>query len=284
MNFVNPNAAAATPEDFAHAAATIECEVAAFRAVVAVETGGRGFDAKGRPKALFEPHIFYRLLDGDKRREATRAGLAYRKWGTKPYPKESYPRIVAACRIDMELALQATSWGLPQILGSNHRAAGYPSAVRMVEAFCEGEDVQLAAMARFIVAERLSGALERKDWAAFARRYNGPRYATHGYHTKLARAYAHFSDVAAAALPEPATPEAKNRAQSGRLGTAAKSWAVVAVSTWAAAPLAVTAARVAEPNGLGGVGIAIVLLLGGAAFAIVSWRSRRRVECFERKG
>ena len=192
MNFTNRNPGACSNVDIARAAAAIGCETAAFRAVIAVETGGHGFDAEGRLKALFEPHIFHRLLGGDKRRAAIAAGLAYPKWGTRPYPADSYPRIVAACTIDQERALQATSWGLPQILGQNFSAAGYNNAIEMVEAFVSGEAVQLEGMARFIVSNKLDPALKRLDWAAFARGYNGPRYATNAYDKKLAQAYAHF--------------------------------------------------------------------------------------------
>jgi hypothetical protein len=208
MDFVNLNATAAAPDDFAHAAATIGCEVAAFRAVIAVETGGRGFDDKGRPKALFEPHVFDRILPSDKRARARAAGLSYRSWGARPYPKDSYPRIIAACGISEELALQATSWGLPQILGKNHKDAGYDSALKMVAAFMAGESEQIAAMARWIVAQRgLALALAVKDWAAFARGYNGPRYAVNSYDKKLAKAHAHYrleTPMAAVVAPLPA--------------------------------------------------------------------------------
>jgi len=208
MNFVNLNATAAKPDDYARAAGVIGCEPAVFRAVVAVETGGRGFDSKGRLRALFEPHVFYRLLAMPNRGVAIRAGLAYRQWGTQPYPRDSYPRILAACGVDEEFALRATSWGLPQILGLNHKAAGYESAAAMVAAFVEGEDEQLDAMARFIVAKDLATALARKDWAAFARGYNGRSYAKNAYDRKLARGYAHFKvghpmAVMIASLPSP---------------------------------------------------------------------------------
>lgn len=37
---------------------------------------------------LFEPHVFYRLLGkGAKRDAAVSAGLAYPKWGMKPYAR-----------------------------------------------------------------------------------------------------------------------------------------------------------------------------------------------------
>lgn len=192
MNFVGL-AAPRTPHGFDEAAREISCDPAVLNAVLVVETGGHGFDRAGRPKALFEPHVFYRLLHEAKKMDALRAavdaGLGYPKWGTRPYPEDSYPRIEAACRIEGEIALQATSWGLPQILGMNHSAAGYGSAGAMFEAFKTGEDEQLMAMARFIKHNRLAQYLIAKDWAAFASGYNGPGYKQHNYNQRLAEEY-----------------------------------------------------------------------------------------------
>lgn len=263
------------------AAERIGCEKAVLRAVISVEAAASGFDGKGRPKALFEPHVFYRLLSGEKRRAAINAGLAYQKWGTRPYPKDSYPRIISACLIDEECALQATSWGLAQILGQNHKAAGYPNAADMVVAFCEGEDEQLAAMARFIVASKLDAALKRKDWAAFAKGYNGPGYATHSYHRKLAKAYAYFCGMEPGPLPESLTPEAKNRDQSNRVAKAAKRSAAVALSTGLAAPVAVSVAGTVQLDPFVSTAIAIALgLLAGAAL-IAAWRAFHRAGSFK---
>ncbi len=179
----------------AAAAALIGCAVDALLADIQVEASSSGFDDERRPKALFEPHIFFRNLQGDKRSRAVAAGLAYSRWGAKPYPHDSYPRIAAAMAIDAEAALRSTSWGLPQILGENHVAAGYPSASAMVTAFVAGgEDEHLAAMAHFIVASpHMRAALVAKDWPSFARLYNGP--ATKGYDTRLAEAYAHLVGI-----------------------------------------------------------------------------------------
>src|SRR6516165_7991214 len=151
-------AAKRSPDVIARASALIGCNIPALEAVIMVEAASSGFDSEGRPKALFEPHIFYRHLTrlGDKSllMRAERAGLAYPKWGAQPYPRDSYPRIEAACAIDEDFALQSTSWGLPQILGENYRAAGYGTAKEMVLAFMTGEDEQIAAMARFISVNR----------------------------------------------------------------------------------------------------------------------------------
>jgi hypothetical protein len=262
------------------AAARIGCEEAVLRAVIAVETGGRGFDGKQRPMALFEPHVFYRLLKDKQRREAVKAGLAYQKWGTRPYPRDSYPRIIAACRIDEERALQATSWGLPQILGQNYRAAGFRCAAEMVSAFSEGEDAQLGAMARFIVANRLDAALVRKDWETFAKGYNGPSYKTLGYHSKLARAYSHFCRTRPVALPEAISPEVKNRDHATQLVKQSKRSAAVALSTAAATPMATSVASTlhADPSAVVLVGVVLSIVAIGAA--ILTWRASRRVELF----
>lgn len=74
-----------------------EDEIHAF---LDVETSGHGFDAQGRPIILFEPHVFFRNLSGTARAQAVAAGLAYVRWGEKPYPRDSYPRLKAACAID----------------------------------------------------------------------------------------------------------------------------------------------------------------------------------------
>ncbi|MBD9528368.1 N-acetylmuramidase domain-containing protein [Paracoccus sp. PAR01] len=166
------------------------------RAVIEVETSGGGFDSQGRPKILFEPHRFWlELGPGQKRTAAEAQGVAYRKWGLKPYPKDSYPRLATAMRIDANAALRSCSWGLGQILGSNHRAAGYASAGDMVAAFCDSEVAGLEAMIRFIETENLDDDLRRHDWSGFARGYNGAGYATHGYHTRLAAAFARWQAV-----------------------------------------------------------------------------------------
>ncbi|BAQ50403.1 N-acetylmuramidase family protein [Methylobacterium aquaticum] len=177
-----------------------------IHAVIDVETSGGGFDALKRPKLLFEPHKFYAALTGAARARAVSLGLAYPKWGEQPYPKDSYPRLFQAMAIDETAALKSASWALGQIMGSNHAAAGYDSPQGMVLAFCAGGETEhLAAMVRFIQANRLDDELRARNWAAFARGYNGPQYAANAYHTKLAAAFARWAKI-----PDtPWSPEAK---------------------------------------------------------------------------
>ena len=173
-------------------------EPAALRAVLTVESGVFGFDKSKRPKALFERHKFYKNLKDkpDVLLQAINAGLAYPKWGEKPYPKGSdavYTEIEAACALDLNAALLSVSWGLGQIMGSNYKLAGCDSVQEMVEQAKESEVAQLKQMVNFIKATGLLDELQRKDWAAFAKGYNGPQYALNGYDTKLAEAYEKYA-------------------------------------------------------------------------------------------
>lgn len=179
--------------DIPRIAAEIGVSEADVETVMEVEARGSGFDRQGRPKMLFEPHVFYRNLSGAKRQEAVDAGLAYRKWGTKPYPKDSYPRLLKAMKIDGPAALMSASWGASQILGENYKMVGYPTVEAMVQAFMDDEDDHIEAMAQYIVAAGLDDDLREHRWAPFARGYNGPGYAKNGYDTKLAAAYKRFS-------------------------------------------------------------------------------------------
>jgi len=176
----------------------IGVESAALRAVLTVESSGSGFDKAGRPKALFERHYFYKMLkdNPDDLQQAVDAGLAYPKWGEKPYPKGSdavYAEIEAACGINTNAALLSVSWGLGQIMGNNFKLAGCSSVNQMVEEAMTSEANQLRHMANFIKSAGLLDELQAKNWAGFARGYNGPGYAKNAYDVKLAEAYNKFA-------------------------------------------------------------------------------------------
>ncbi|MER8455865.1 N-acetylmuramidase domain-containing protein [Mesorhizobium sp. M1300] len=180
-----------------------------LHAFLDVETLGHGFDAQGRPVVLFEPHVFFRNLTGAKRAQAVAAGLAYAKWGEKPYPKDSYPRLKAACAIDETAALKSASWGLGQVLGENFEAAGFLTVQAMVEAMKDDEENQLLAAVNFIKANKLDDNLRNHDWVGFAKGYNGAGYRKNAYDTRLADAYRKWSrimDTPWPAKPIPAAP------------------------------------------------------------------------------
>ncbi len=186
-----------------------------LHAIIDVETSGTGFDKQGRPKMLFEPHVFYRNLSGAKRTAAVNAGLAYAKWDkAKKYPADSYPRLKKALLIDETAALRACSWGLGQVLGENHRMVGYETPQAMVLAFMEDEEEHLEAMVEFIIASgieddmRKLAALDRKtlpsDCEPIVKVYNGPSYKANNYHVKMANAHNKWRAIRDTPLPDSA--------------------------------------------------------------------------------
>lgn len=186
-----------------------------LRAFLEVEARSRGYDRQGRPIMLFEPHVFYRNLPQSQRAEAIRAGLAYPRWDTKPYPRDSYPRLIQAIAINEDAALKACSIGLSQVLVENHSSVGYRTPQDMWQAFMDDEEEHVEAMVRFILANNIADDLKAELWETVARTYNGPGYKKNRYHTKMAEAFAKFKrlsdvdwapDVAdhkTAAIPDP---------------------------------------------------------------------------------
>jgi hypothetical protein len=176
--------------DIERAAARLRVSTAALRAVVAVETTGGGFVAGDLPKILFEGHVFHRLTDGAF--DDTRPDLSHRRWTKAHYRggRGEYDRLLDAVALDADAALQACSWGLGQVLGTNFAVCGFATIDDFVNAMAAGEGDQLDAMVGFIAHHGLDQPLRREDWASFARGYNGPGYAANAYDTKLAAAYA----------------------------------------------------------------------------------------------
>lgn len=166
-----------------------------LHAFLEVEAAGSGFDSQGRPKMLFEPHVFYRNLSGAKRDLAVKMGLAYKSWGAKPYPRDSYPRLIQAMSIDETAALKAASWGLGQILGENHKMVGYATPQAMVTAFMVDEENHVDAIVDFLIAAKIDDDLRAHRWDVVASVYNGPGYKKHNYHGRMAAAYAKWKKI-----------------------------------------------------------------------------------------
>jgi peptidoglycan hydrolase-like protein with peptidoglycan-binding domain len=94
---------------------------------------------------------------------------------------------------DRRAALESASWGVGQIMGFNARSAGFRDAEDMVSQMMRGENEQILGMASFMRAGGMHVHLQRRDWTAFARRYNGPAFADNRYHKKLAEAHGNLS-------------------------------------------------------------------------------------------
>lgn len=184
------------PEDFEAFARRYDLDVSVVRAVVQVESGGRGFWSDGRPKILFEGHVFWKQLQNrgvDPHKYAPdHPTILYPTWQRTFYksgPAE-YERLAAAKLIDEEAAVSSASWGLFQIMGYHAPSLEYTDVFQFVEEMHKSEREHLEAFGRFLVRDNLLGFLRDRQWASFARKYNGPRYAENKYDEKLQRSYA----------------------------------------------------------------------------------------------
>ena len=166
--------------DIPRMAARINVPEDRVHAIDETESLGSGFDKLGRPKMLFEPHMFYRLLSGADRDKAVAAGLAYPKW-KKDYPADSYPRMMKAMAINRDAALKAASWGRYQCLGDHFAMLGYSSVDRMVQAFMDDEEDHLEGFVTFIINSGVDDDLRAGRYDVFFRVYNGPAYVQNGY-------------------------------------------------------------------------------------------------------
>lgn len=201
------------------AAKRLAVEVATMLAVIEIESGGKVYADVGRsrePLIRFEGHYFDRRLSGAARETARRQGLAHPTAGKVKNPRSQAARwamVNKAILINAKAALESVSWGLGQVMGAHWQWLDFESVDQLVNTARGGAAGQVHLMVRYIEKAGLTGALQRRDWAAFARGYNGPAYAKHGYHTKLAAAYRRFS-----AGHEPAAPSAAGMLRLGSRG------------------------------------------------------------------
>lgn len=189
---VNIGAPKLSQSDYEKAADDYQLEAALIHAVAFVESGGMsGFDDKGRPKILFEAHIFHKKTQGRYQRRypylsqpTWELGKAYYKW-------DQWTRMYEAMRLDLEAAWSSASWGMFQIMGFNH--SGWDNVSDFVQAMFISEAMHLKSFLDFCRSAGLIEVLRKKEWASFARAYNGDKYAENKYDQKLQNAYTKYS-------------------------------------------------------------------------------------------
>lgn len=159
-----------------------------------VESGGAAF-TPGRPIIRFEVHKFYAFWGQQNRAafdahfqfggHAGVAGKAYQNhkfrsdpakpWisfhGTQPGEYQVFD--FAAGLGNLEQASLSTSFGGPQIMGSNHSHCGYATATALRAAFAAEERCQVLGFFDFCQSNALLGDIRQKAWNAFGSAYNG---------------------------------------------------------------------------------------------------------------
>ncbi|MBI3960308.1 MAG: DUF3380 domain-containing protein [Chloroflexi bacterium] len=165
-------------------------------AVLLAESGGHGF-APGpngsRMIIRFENHIFYDRW-GRNNRESFDRHFAYaqgqtwtgHRWRPDPnapwqefhgnQPKE-WQVYEFATGLDRRAARESISMGLPQMMGFNALAVGYPHVDAMFDAFASSEARQIFGFFDFVRSKAGISSLRSRDYPTFAGIYNGPGQA-----------------------------------------------------------------------------------------------------------
>lgn len=185
-----------TEADFRQVADELGIEVAAMKAVVEIEAGKKmtGFWAPGVPVANFDLSMYNQAKRKVKTVRKAPASEKIPAGLTGAYARKEYGLLVKYRKINLDAANMGTFWGMFQIGGFNYRLCGCETVDEMVRLMSYSELEQLELFATFIVNTGMIKHLRRKDWAGFARQYNGARYASRGYHTRMARAYARYKN------------------------------------------------------------------------------------------
>jgi hypothetical protein len=178
--------------DYVDAAQELECELAVVKAVAQVESRGTGFLPNGEPKILFEAHHFSRLTGHvyDK----LYPKISSREWNRDLYTGgvDEHRRLRLAAELNRDAALQSASWGAFQIMGFNWRGCNCRSLQEFVNAMYAGESEQLHLFIAYIKSQGLAKLLQKKQWAAFAEKYNGRGFRNNKYDIRLEQAYKSF--------------------------------------------------------------------------------------------
>ena len=178
--------------------------------VMSVESGGTAF-VQGRMVIRFENHVFFDRwgkANPDVFARHFRFDAAARWKGHEFRPSTDQPW--RACHgkqagewevfsfaegLDRRAARMSISMGLPQVMGFNFAALGFPGVDEMFAAFSDpaaGERAQVVGMFDFVKGPRTTSpmleALRARDWVAFAKRYNGTGQAE-AYGARLKAAY-----------------------------------------------------------------------------------------------
>ena len=180
-------------------AARLKIETAALLAVAEVEAAGHVYavvNGRNEPLIRWEGHYFDKRLKGIARDQARAKGLAHPKAGKVKNPKDQAGRwkiLRAAMAIDRQAALESISGGVGQVMLAHWKTLKYASVDAMFDRMREDAAGQVETMVRYIVEFGLVDELQRRDFTAFARGYNGAGFRKNAYHTKMASAYARIS-------------------------------------------------------------------------------------------
>lgn len=161
----------------------------ALAAVLAVESGGKALGGDGQVIIRFENHIFAsRLNDAalyaahfSHDRDKPWTGHNWRPAASGPWrpvhtgrQADERAAYAFAAMLNPEAAAQALGMGIGQVMGFNHGRLGFASAMVMLDAFAQGEAMQIIGAINYVLSDAaLARAVNAHDWRTVARLYNG---------------------------------------------------------------------------------------------------------------
>ena len=183
-------------EDYKRVADELGIEVATMKAVVSIEAGSglKGFCAPGVPLINFDKSVYNSLSKKVKSNKKSDPNTQIPEGIVSSYSRKEWQQLINARKINVERANMATFWGMFQIGGFNYKLCGCETVDEFIEKMSHSEYMQLQLFAAFISNTNIVRYLREKNWAKFARKYNGPGYAKRGYHTRMAKAYNKFKN------------------------------------------------------------------------------------------
>jgi len=178
-------------------AAQLNFDPGAAVAVLAIESGGRGFAADGRMIIRFENHLFFRQWGKDHpdvfnqffsfNPQQNWLDHMWRPSASQPFQpfhgsqNGEWQVFSFARNLDDTAAKLSISMGGPQIVGFNYSSLGFESVQQMFDAFTANERNQILGLFNFIKGpaanSRRVQALQAQDFVTFASLYNGPGQA-----------------------------------------------------------------------------------------------------------
>lgn len=152
-----------------------------IRKVVAVESGGKGFNTDGKIIIQFEPSWFKRKAP------YTPSGL----WSLNKVERQSEEWVAFndAFKKNPSASMESTSIGLMQVMGFHWKLLGFKSVGDMWDYAKKGEFEQLRLGLLFIKSNsKMYKALQTSDFDTFAYYYNGAQYKKFNYAERLRKA------------------------------------------------------------------------------------------------
>lgn len=191
-------------KDIIEVALSYNTDFANVNTVYLTESSGSGFGPDGKLKIQFEPSVFSDYCD-KLGIEHTCEIIGKNSRGLKTY-RLTFPGGIVitngvegqdaewkafrqAREIHVSAAQLSTSWGMGQVMGFNHRIAGFKSVQEMIDTFFKHEKYQLIGMMEFIKSKKILDDLQNRNWRVFAYYYNGEGYEAQGYHIELEKNY-----------------------------------------------------------------------------------------------